>query len=859
MSAGQASSGSILTGTDTEYAQRRKQHLALINQLRAIGAQTELDLPRVAVIGNQSAGKSSLVEAISGINVPRDAGTCTRCPMECRLASAAQPWTCQISIREEFAADGRPCEIVSEQKFGPALHDKAQVELMLRRAQAAVLNPAVVSSKFVGMSLEELRGLKNALEFSRNAVCMDISGPEMTDLAFVDLPGIIQNASAETVQLVEDLVKSHIKGNCLILVTLPMSDDIENQKAMQLAKQVDPSGLRTIGVMTKPDTLPPGSTKARDNWLDVIEGRRFPLKHGYYCTRQPDDDERARGISNAEAREAEMAFFREHSPWSKSSQRQRFGTAQLVANLSRLLTQIIYDTMPKLRSEAAAQLTACLQRLKELPPAITAEPTSFVLTLVTDVCRDVAAYVDGGPDTASLVQQNRRTYAIFKHDIRGTAPPFVPSPSPPSSRAGLARYAAAESDDEDDDGRADFVDLTDSDAELPAPRAPVTLQDVRRHISRSLGKELPGNVPYGAKVSLIREFQTSWELDCRKCFVDVQRAFDATLSKLVQQRFERYHELKGRMLQVVKALLEVQKEVAWERVKDILDREKTPFTQNKHYYQASKDKFLSMYKSARQGNADAIQEPAMKRRKIEGANGSTSAAPAAQKRPGSSHGGATQNTGNKGQAPQAFQYSPPAATAAQPAFGQPSPFGAGAPSNSPAPKSAAPANGAAASSAKSLEDRISDSTVLQKRRLEANQELDEEERRRAEHQALTALAVLGYGSLTLEDLAKLRPPDMYEEELEVMAEVRAYFKVAYKRVIDDVPMAIEDKFLTMFSNRLQEFLLSKLGIGGPNSSARCAAYLAEDPVVVAEREELTGKKKRLEAVQAELLNFGLES
>lgn len=113
---------------------------------------------------------------------------------------------------------------------------------------------------------------------------------------------------------------------------------------MQLAKQVDPTGQRTIGVMTKPDTLPPGATKSRDLWLDVIEGRRFPLKHGYYCTRQPDDDERTKGITTAQAREAEMAFFRNNAPWSTSAQKHRFGTTQLVANLSKLLTQIIYDT-----------------------------------------------------------------------------------------------------------------------------------------------------------------------------------------------------------------------------------------------------------------------------------------------------------------------------------------------------------------------------------------------------------------------------------------------------------------------------------------------------------------------------------
>ena len=82
--------------------------------------------------------------------------------------------------------------------------------------------------------------------------------------------------------------------------------------------------------------------KAR--WLDVIEGSAHPLKRGYYCTRQPDDAERAAGIDATEAREAEAAFFANTSPWRNSTQQQRFGTINLVRNLSRLLTQIIDDS-----------------------------------------------------------------------------------------------------------------------------------------------------------------------------------------------------------------------------------------------------------------------------------------------------------------------------------------------------------------------------------------------------------------------------------------------------------------------------------------------------------------------------------
>lgn len=76
--------------------------------------------------------------------------------------------------------------------------------------------------------------------------------------------GIIANADQEIVDLVEEMVVSHIRGNCLILVALPMTgararitlcikllipfiDDIENQRALRLARQEDPAGRRTIG------------------------------------------------------------------------------------------------------------------------------------------------------------------------------------------------------------------------------------------------------------------------------------------------------------------------------------------------------------------------------------------------------------------------------------------------------------------------------------------------------------------------------------------------------------------------------------------------------------------------------------
>ena len=96
--------------------------------------------------------------------------------------------------------------------------------------------------------------------------------------------------------------------------------------------------------MTKPDTLAPGATKARQLWLDVLEERRHPTALGYYCTRQPDDDERSKGITTAQARAAEKEFFSKTSPWKTSTHKDRFGTDNLVASLSKLLSKIIDES-----------------------------------------------------------------------------------------------------------------------------------------------------------------------------------------------------------------------------------------------------------------------------------------------------------------------------------------------------------------------------------------------------------------------------------------------------------------------------------------------------------------------------------
>ncbi|CUA74652.1 hypothetical protein RSOLAG22IIIB_11369 [Rhizoctonia solani] len=231
------------------FGTRQRKLLDLVNRLHNTGIQAEIDLPQICVVGSQSAGKSSLIESISGIKLPRATGTCTRCPTECRLKFSEEPWSCTVHLRFLKDASGNDINPVRNVQFGSIITRKADVEDRLRRAQLAILSPGVDSASFLRDPLPKTSS--TAVAFSENFVSVEISGPDVTDLSFCDLPGIIANVREGSdegdIELVKRLVTSYIrKESCIILLTVTCETDFENQGARSLAKQHDPDGKRTV-------------------------------------------------------------------------------------------------------------------------------------------------------------------------------------------------------------------------------------------------------------------------------------------------------------------------------------------------------------------------------------------------------------------------------------------------------------------------------------------------------------------------------------------------------------------------------------------------------------------------------------
>ena len=335
-----------------------------IQELRHLGVEDlVLPLPKICVIGDQSAGKSSLIEGISGIKVPRGTGTCTRCPLEINLSesnNALAPWLCKVSLHKKFVYEGNlgtgrvlgknatklegvtrgrplgPWGLQDSEEFHFAtLNSKDDVERVLYLAQLATLNPGKSWEEYLPSNPEPNK--EHQVKFSPNVIRLDISGPTLPNLSFTDLPGVISDSDDENVyliDLVQNLVTEYIKAqDCINVLAIPMTHDLATSRTPRLIKELNAQG-RTIGCLTKPDRIEKG--ESLDHWLAILNGETFRLGFGYHVVKNNPDPR----VDHTTARIEEQAFFEDEEPWKTTLRAHShcFGTLQLVSTLSERLT-----------------------------------------------------------------------------------------------------------------------------------------------------------------------------------------------------------------------------------------------------------------------------------------------------------------------------------------------------------------------------------------------------------------------------------------------------------------------------------------------------------------------------------------
>ncbi|CAM9205003.1 unnamed protein product [Choristocarpus tenellus] len=357
--------------------------LDLVDALRNQGIQDELSLPQIAVMGDQSCGKSSVLEALSGIQFPRGSGLVTRCPVQLimKRSKPGEKWKGKASV------------IWHRQTGGSQPHGAGEVS-----------SPNLLVGVIEKLMNAVCNGQANG--FSTDSINLEISSPDCPDLTLIDLPGIVRTAvkgqSQGVILEVNGLIESYLASErTIILAIVPANQDVATVDILERAKQVDPSGDRTIGVLTKPDLINPGG---EGEVLDVLNNLRKPLKLGYVMVKNRNQKQLSKGISLQEAQKEEMEFFRTHGVF-KQVDESLLGVESLTKRLVSLLTVRIKDALPNMKWELQER-QAEVQR--ELVPLNRSAPQSFsdklktLVHLVSEFCRILRSSIKGEYREVSL-------------------------------------------------------------------------------------------------------------------------------------------------------------------------------------------------------------------------------------------------------------------------------------------------------------------------------------------------------------------------------------------------------------------------------------------------------------------------
>ncbi|KAF4095130.1 hypothetical protein G5714_024208 [Onychostoma macrolepis] len=326
-----------------------RPYIDLIDTLRSAGIHKDLALPTIIVIGDQSSGKSSVLEALSGVPLPRGSGIVTRCPLELRLKKVEGG----VSWKAVLSYNDKKFEFV----------DSSSLETRVHEAQ------------------DELAG--RGVAICDDLITLEVMSPGVCDLTLIDLPGIARvpvNGQPQDIgsQIKHIIMKYIKKQETINMVVCPCNTDIATTEALKMAQEVDPDGKRTIAILTKPDLIDKGTEK---RILRIVNNEVIPLHKGYImvkCRGQQQIDDKIPLEDSAD-----MDYL---------LQEEKATIKNLAVKLSQHLVDHIKKSLPQLNEQIKKKLWDLRNELKECeagPPQDPRGAKKFLIQTLTEFNKQI--------------------------------------------------------------------------------------------------------------------------------------------------------------------------------------------------------------------------------------------------------------------------------------------------------------------------------------------------------------------------------------------------------------------------------------------------------------------------------------
>ena len=338
---------------DNVLFKKLRKLINLIDQLRDCGVNEYIKLPRICSLGTQSSGKSSVLESIVGLDfLPRGDGVVTRRPLELRLnhINSGQPWA------------------IFEERKGTKFTDFIKV-----RETIEALTDEVCKTN------------KNIVD---KPIVLNVYSQTCPDLTLVDLPGVTRVPIGDQPQNIEQITKDMARRYAedpltIILCVIAANSDIATSDGLKLAKEIDVTGSRTLGVLTKLDIMDAGTDAKK-----ALLNEEIPLKLGYVGVKNRSKQDLVNKLSMAETSRKEREFFKSH-PVYKNIPAGHLGTDVLINKLTKIYFRIIRENLPKIIkaiNERLKQAEEELQSLGQPMPTDDAGKMSMLWNMINEYC-----------------------------------------------------------------------------------------------------------------------------------------------------------------------------------------------------------------------------------------------------------------------------------------------------------------------------------------------------------------------------------------------------------------------------------------------------------------------------------------
>ena len=288
-----------------------------------------------------------MLEAISNLKFPTKDNLCTRFATEVVLRHAPEA---RVAVKIVAAPDRSKNKRIRLEGFRRDLIDLEDFPKLIEDAKS-----------YMGMA-------DGSSAFSEDVLRLEVSGPKQPHLTIVDLPGLIHSESnsqtATDVQIVQSIIHEYMTNlRSIILAVISAKNDYANQIVLSMARKVDPPGTRTMGIITKPDTLFVGS-ESELSYLNLARNLDVGFRLGWHVLKNRSYE--TRDCSSAE-RDEDKRNFLGRGVW-KDLPRQSAGIGTLRDKLSQVLLNYIRAELPRLVDDVKEKLEDCKAALDRLRP-----------------------------------------------------------------------------------------------------------------------------------------------------------------------------------------------------------------------------------------------------------------------------------------------------------------------------------------------------------------------------------------------------------------------------------------------------------------------------------------------------------